>query len=137
MNFQWVLFDKSEYITFFYEQLKKMENQAEIDGKSDNISTRFKPVSCFHSPWKRQKTSGFLTFSEGIEMGHGFKMSWITTKSLMKKTELLLPLNHSLECVPLTISYHLYFVRISKVSSMLHHGSVGRVHSKECYLIIA
>ena len=74
MNFQWVLLDKSEYITFFYEQLKKMENQAEIDGKSDNISTRFKPVFCFHSPWKRQKTRGFLTFSGGIEMGHGFKM---------------------------------------------------------------
>ena len=29
------------------------------------------------------------------------------------------------ECVPLTISYHLYFLRISKVWSMLHHGSVG------------
>ena len=25
------------------------------------------------------------------------------------------------------------FLRIFKVSSMLHHGSVGRVHSKECY----
>ena len=39
-------------------------------------------------------------------------------------------------CVPLTISYHLYFFRISKVWSMLHYASVGRVHSKECYLII-
>ena len=25
----------------------------------------------------------------------------------------------------------------SKVSSMLHHGSVGRVHSKECYFLFA
>ena len=74
MNFQWVLLDKSEYITFFYEQLKKMKNQAEIDGKSDNIPTHFKPVSCFYNPWKRQKTRGFLPFSGGIEMGHGLKM---------------------------------------------------------------
>ena len=35
----------------------------------------------------------------------------------------------------LTISYHLYFLCISKVSSMLRHGSVGRVYSKECYFI--
>ena len=39
------------------------------------------------------------------------------------------------ECVPLTISCHLHFLRISKVSSMLHHGPVGRVHIKECYFI--
>ena len=44
-------------------------------------------------------------------------------------------LDHILECVPLTISYHLYILRISKVSSILHHGSVGRVHSDECYFI--
>ena len=24
----------------------------------------------FYTPWKRQKTSGFLTFSEGIERKH-------------------------------------------------------------------
>ena len=41
------------------------------------------------------------------------------------------------QCVPLTIFYHLYFLGISKVSSMLHHGSVGRVHSKECYFLFA
>ena len=33
------------------------------------------------------------------------------------------------------ISNYLYFLRISKVSSMLHYGSVGRVHSKECYFV--
>ena len=36
-----------------------------------------------------------------------------------------------MKCVPLTISYHLYFPCISKVSSMLHHRSVGPVHSKD------
>ena len=28
----------------------------------------FSPVSHFYTPWKRQKTFGFLTFSGGIEM---------------------------------------------------------------------
>ena len=36
--------------------------------------------------------------------------------------------------VPQTISPH-YFVRIFKVSSMLYHGPVGRVHSKKYYFI--
>ena len=36
--------------------------------------------------------------------------------------------------VPLTISYHLDFLRISlKFGAYLHHGSMGRVQSKECY----
>ena len=39
------------------------------------------------------------------------------------------------ECVPLTIFYHLHFLRISKVWSMLHYGSIGRVQNKECYFI--
>ena len=37
-----------------------------------------------------------------------------------------------MDCVPLTISYNLYFLRILKSWNMLHHGSVGRVPSKEC-----
>ena len=40
------------------------------------------------------------------------------------------------ECVALTISFHLYFLRISKVWSMLHDGSVGQVQSKECYFML-
>ena len=39
------------------------------------------------------------------------------------------------ECIPVTISYHSYFLRISKVWGMLHHGSVGRVQSEECYFM--
>ena len=35
----------------------------------------------------------------------------------------------------MTISYDLYFIRIFKVWSMSHHGSVGRVQSKECYIM--
>ena len=41
----------------------------------------------------------------------------------------------TLECVPLTISYHLHFPRISKVWSMFHHGSLGQVLSKEYYFV--
>ena len=35
----------------------------------------------------------------------------------------------------MAISYHLYFFRVCKVSSMLHDGSLGRAHSKEFYFI--
>ena len=36
--------------------------------------THFSPVSHFYTPWKRQKTFGFLTFSGGIEMWHWTKI---------------------------------------------------------------
>ena len=36
-----------------------------------------------------------------------------------------------MECATLTISYHQYFLHISKVLNMLHHGSMGRDHSKD------
>ena len=41
-----------------------------------------------------------------------------------------------IEWVPLIISYQLYFFRISKIWSMLHHGSAARVQSKECYFML-
>ena len=39
--------------------------------------THFSPVSHFYTPWKRQRTFGFLTFSGGIEMWRWTKMDWI------------------------------------------------------------
>ena len=36
--------------------------------------THFSQVSHFYTPWKRQKTKGFLKFSGGIEMWHLTKM---------------------------------------------------------------
>ena len=39
------------------------------------------------------------------------------------------------ECDPQTISYHLYFLRIPKVSRMFHHRSVGQIHSTDCYFL--
>ena len=39
-----------------------------------SLLTHFSPVSHFCTPWKRQKTFGFLTFSGGIEIWHWTKM---------------------------------------------------------------
>ena len=39
------------------------------------------------------------------------------------------------KCVPLTISYHLYFLSICNVWSMLHHGSIERIQSNECFFM--
>ena len=36
--------------------------------------THFSPMPHFYTPWKRQKTIGFLAFSGGIEMWHWIKM---------------------------------------------------------------
>ena len=49
--------------------------------------THFIPVSHVYTPWKRQKTFGFLTFSEGIEMEYRPKMDQI---SVLLETDTLL-----------------------------------------------
>ena len=38
------------------------------------ILTHFRPMFHFYTPWKHQKTGGFLMFSGGIEMEHWLKM---------------------------------------------------------------
>ena len=38
--------------------------------------THFCPVFLFYTPWKSQKTKGFLTFSGGIEMKH-IRLKWV------------------------------------------------------------
>ena len=40
----------------------------------------FKPMFHFYTPWKRQKTSGFLMFSLGIEKEHWTIGSWCKNK---------------------------------------------------------
>ena len=60
----------------------------------------------------------------------------ITHQSLKYKCATEATIIYSSEFVPLTISYHLYFLRISDVPSMLHHVSVGWVYIKECYFIV-
>ena len=39
-------------------------------------------MSHFYTPWKRQKTKGFLTFSGGIEMRHWREKGQQKTKNL-------------------------------------------------------
>ena len=45
-----------------------------ISFSSSRCLIHFSPVSHFHTPWKLQKTFGFLKFSGGIEMWHWTKM---------------------------------------------------------------
>ena len=40
-----------------------------------NQLTHFNPIFHFYTPWKRQKTKGFLTFLRGIKMEHWAKMN--------------------------------------------------------------
>ena len=42
--------------------------------ESRGVLTHFSLVSHFYTPWTRQKSKGFLTFSGGIEMWHWTKM---------------------------------------------------------------
>ena len=64
------------------------------------------------------------------EVSHLRKVTWGVTFTLLRLLE-----DHLLHKLMEDhyISYHLFFPCIPKVSCMLHHGSVGRVHSKECY----
>ena len=36
----------------------------------------FKPMFHFYTPWKRQKTRGFLTFLVGIEIEHWLELGY-------------------------------------------------------------
>ena len=55
-----------------------------------NSLTHFSPMSHFCTPWKRQKSLGFLTFSGGIAMCHWTKMG----KRLHNKLIMILMNNH-------------------------------------------
>ena len=47
---------------------QKAQNELFIDVLSNRFSlTHFMPRVSFYTPWKQQKTSGFLMFSGGIE----------------------------------------------------------------------
>ena len=80
-----------------------------------------------HSNWPR-----ILLFDLAHKQRNGIIKWWFHCLTSESKERFFVN-----ECVPLTISYHLYFLRISKVSSMLHHGSVWQAHSKECYFNFA
>ena len=56
--------------------------------------------------------------------------------SLLLIPKIILKMYAHYEYVPLIISYHLHFLCISKIWSMLHHGPVGQFQSKECYYML-
>ena len=81
-------------------------------------------------------------FDKDIILAHShcLKQNWIAGKVDLATIQMLynrkgslreISLSVSPYVIPLVISYHLYFLRISKVLSILHHGSVEWVHSKE------
>ena len=45
-------------------------------------------MSYFYNPWKLQKTTGFLTFSVSIEIGHWLEINFIPSESLLLETVL-------------------------------------------------
>ena len=61
-------------VTFFTKKSMKRSFQKDyfrqILIEYEILLTHFSPVSHFYTPWKCQKTFGFLTFSGGIEMWH-------------------------------------------------------------------
>ena len=63
-----------------------------------------------------------------------FKNKMLFKVSVSELTKLLISvLIYAYESVPMTISYHVYFLRGSKVQNVLHHGSVGCVQTKQFY----
>ena len=50
------------------------ENCKKLSRWMDFSLTHFSPLSHLHTPWKRLKTFGSLTFSGGVEMWHWTKM---------------------------------------------------------------
>ena len=71
INVRWHDNLKNSYLLFHKTYGHWTRQSHKLAGSS---LTHFSPVSHFYTPWKRQKTKGFLTFSGGIEMWHWTKM---------------------------------------------------------------
>ena len=72
-------------------------------------------------------------FEEFFVTKQGFLVSKKYKKKKKKIVLSTMPIQHRV-CSSHKIT-PIYFIRLSKVWSMLHHGSVGRVQSKECYYV--
>ena len=57
------------YYFFVREKASRAKSKTKATLKHSTL-THLSPVSHFYTPWKRQETFGFLTFSGGIEMWH-------------------------------------------------------------------
>ena len=64
------------------------------------------------------------------------QLYYFTNRKSLRLLKIIILLASSHEkSIPLTISHYLYFLCISKVSSMLYHRLVGWVQSKECSFV--
>ena len=61
-------------IDAIYDIYNDEHSEAVLLVDAENAFSLFSLVSHFYTPWKHQKTFGFLTFSDGIEMWHWTKM---------------------------------------------------------------
>ena len=81
--------------------------------KRDSIwLTHFRPLIYFYTPWKHQKTSGFLMFPGGVEETSGMK--WVNLSSFGSLKEAFLTYrchrwNIHRDCCPHDLSYFLHF----------------------------
>ena len=64
---------------------------------------------------------------------HAVTLNQVYSRTFNIKNFIMNTMIRKQEFVPQTISYPRYFLRISKVWSMLHHGLVGRVQNKQSY----
>ena len=62
------------HITPLYGNVGELKNYPTVSKYPKYSLTHFSPMSHFYTPWKRQKTYGFLTFSGGMEMWHWTKI---------------------------------------------------------------
>ena len=85
VNADW---ESCEYFWNWFFKLN--QNTIKYVRKKLSFLSYFKPMFHFYTPWKRQKISGFLTFSGGTEIENwlemdyncGFKTSNVTQKEL-------------------------------------------------------
>ena len=70
----------NRWSTYYNIYIKQTDNK-KTEGESVFLTqTHLMPLGSFFTPWKHQKTSGFLMFLGGIESGSGMK--WVITNSL-------------------------------------------------------
>ena len=68
----------------FWNTFWKTLSQRTFSGTTSIILSHILPMSHFCTPWKRQKTEGFLTFSGGTEMKHWENMGYTNTAWIRK-----------------------------------------------------
>ena len=105
------------------------------------------PLVFFHTPWKRQKTSGFLTFSEGIEKDQWYEMPqrplkifhWKNIGSIKYRPFRHAPATRCSECLlepgSLLFAMKVSFLKILLVYNYCSFQKYFRIKVKDYYLL--